>query len=198
MKDYETFFTTYTKVNECLLEVYGRYDLSLFDMPDARRYLLPKEVIPYATLLYAMNLLSQVVVTHFLTNLVLRSNKDKENSFPEIFGILSTANMHVCPLVPAAIVIYCSMEEFDKNNAPWNQKLERQVWEEHIEEFNAAVSWVSNNLSKAMIALCGHEWDKSQKNQVERRYLEEHESIKNEILKPVHESMRVTNFYYEN
>jgi hypothetical protein len=147
-------------------------------MPDTRRYLRSKEVIPYATLLYAMNLLSQVVATHFSTSLILRSDKDKENLFPEIFGILSTANMHVCPSVPASIVIYCSMDEFDKDYAPWNHKLEQQVWEEHVEEFNAAVSWVSNNLHGVMITLCGRHWDVSHENEIKKRYLEENESIK--------------------
>lgn len=194
MTDYEAFLKTYDRVNECLhLGMHGRHRLSLIDMPDARRYMQARDVIPYATLLYAMNLLSQVVVTHFSTSLVLRSDKEKENSFPEIFGILSTANMHVCPSVPATIVIYCSMEEFDKNYAPWNQKLERQVWDDHIEEFNAAVSWVSNNLHGALITLCGHQLDDSHENEVKKRYLEEHESVKIEIHKPTHKSMRVTN-----
>lgn len=194
MKDYETFLSTYTKVNEYLLGLYGPYDLSLLNMPDARTHLLTKEVIPYATLLYAMNLLSQVVVTHFSSSLQVVSDNNKNILFPEIFGILSTANMHVCPAVPAAIVIYSAMEEFDVEFAPWSQKLEQQVWSENIDDFNAAVSWVSTNMCRSLNSLCGQLIDEKNTTLVTEKYLEEHKKIKIEIQKSPRESMRVTNY----
>ena len=194
MKDYETFLTTYTKVNECLLGLYGRYDLSLFDMPNAKTYLLTKEVVPYATLLYAMNLLSQVVVTHFSSSLQVLSDNNKNKLFPEIYGILSMANMHVCPAVPAAIVIYSAMEEFDVTTFPWSQKLEQQVWNENIDDFNAAVSWVLTNMSGSLNLLCGQWIDEIKTSLVAKKYLEEHEKIKDEIHKLPLQTTRVTNF----
>jgi len=141
-----------------------------------------------------MNLLAQIVVTYFPSSVLIRSEKEKENSFPEIFGILSTANKHVCPAVPATIVIYCAMEEFDGNSAPWNQKLEKQVWDENIGEFNAAVSWVSANLSGSLNPLCGKWMDEIETRPIAKKYLQEHEKIKIEIHKSPQESLRVTNF----
>ena len=122
------------------------------------------------------------------------SDNNKNKLFPEIFGILSTANMHLCPAVPAAIVIYSAMEEFDGTSAPWSQKLEQQVWNENIDDFNAAVSWVSTNMSGSLNSLCGQWIDEIKISHVAQKYLEEHEKVKVEIQKSPRESLRITNY----
>lgn len=195
MKDYRTFLETYGNVNESIRHgLNGSCRLNLIHMQDARRHLKSTEVIAYASLLYAMNLLSQVVIAHFGPSIDLRLDSEKDRLFPEIYGILSTANMHVCPAVPAAIVIYCAMEEFDSKSSPWCHALEKQVWNEHIDEFDAAVNWVSNNLREMLLSLLDNAIEDSKINQIAHRYLEEHQKIKVEIQKTPSESQRITNF----
>jgi hypothetical protein len=209
--DFKNFLERYEYVNSNLQRKVSESNgsrLRFMDMPLTREDLDDDEVIPYATLLYSMNLFFQVVFGYYHATgkwvganaNEFRSNIEKSNSgkdsrlFPEIFGVLSTANAHVCPGVPALIVIYCKHADWNAESQPWNRVLERHVWEEHLTELNESVSWVAEN-AKDLLQKLGYKLPSHEVlTDIRDKFLNEHNTIKIEIHKEPRESRRVTNF----
>ena len=134
----------------------------IYDIPRVREFLEYEryDVITYGAMLYATNLLSQVIHSNFCISYVvetdsgfrfneityLNSDEKRKMVFPEIFGLLSTSYSHICPSVPATQIIYCNQDSIEDDLGGWNKKLERETWSKYHENFCDAIKWVKLNL----------------------------------------------------
>jgi hypothetical protein len=119
----------------------------LTDIPEIRKRINfnSYDVVPYAALLYATNLLSQVIHSNFGWA-ILSFHDEKKSVFPEIFGFLYTADAHVCPSVPATLVIYWTENMSQDDDCGWSIKLEKETWNHYHDNFSEAIQWTKLNL----------------------------------------------------
>lgn len=98
MKDYLSFFERFREINSNF--EYEVRDWSFVQFSKLREHIEDEELIAYSSLLYATNLLSQIIYTYF-PNIDTNYSEERRSIFPKICGILSTAYSHVCPSVPS-------------------------------------------------------------------------------------------------
>jgi hypothetical protein len=167
--------------------------LSFTELPVIRQRLLSKELISYASMLYATNLLSQVVHSYVTPLFLLKDDIKKRSVFPEIYGILSTAYRHVCPSIPATLVIYCE-QNTNEQEGSWNRNLELESWRKYSADFDSGLVWVKDNLNLLLPYLSDSNFGKSDVTQFISFVDSEHLRIHEEIYKNRFESTRISNF----
>jgi len=184
MKDYTSFFDRFREINSNFQSdssIWGRdWDWSYVQFSNHRLTIKDAELISYSSLLYATNLLSQIVYTYF-PNIQILNNSEKQVVFPEIYGILSTAYLHVCPSVPSTIIIYCNETADGNDYANWDKKIERKTWNENLKEFKNGVNWVQSNLDNLMPFLTSSILSENDLTEIEFKLDEEHKRIDDEI-----------------
>lgn len=184
MKDYTSFFDRFREINSNFQSdssIWGRdWDWSYVQFSNHRLTIKDAELINYSSLLYATNLLSQIVYTYF-PNIQILNNSEKQVVFPEIYGILSTAYLHVCPSVPSTIIIYCNETADGNDYANWDKKIERKTWNEKLTEFENGVIWVQSNLDDLMPFLTSSMLSEIDLREIQLKLDEEHKRINNEI-----------------
>ena len=178
MNDYATFFDRFREINSNF--EYGVSDWSFVQFSKLREQIEDEELIAYSTLLYATNLLSQIVYTYFPDAEIL-NNSDKRSVFPKICGILSTAYSYVCPSVPSTLVIYCIETTDIDGNANWDRAIERKTWNANFIDFENSVKWVNTNLEKLLPYLTSSILSEIDLREIQLKFDEEHKRIDNEI-----------------
>ena len=178
MNDYATFFDRFREINSNF--EYGVSDWSFIQFSKLREQIEDQELITYSTLLYATNLLSQIIYTYF-PNLETNYSEERRSVFPKICGILSTAYSYVCPSVPSTVVIYCTQTTDDDGNANWDKKIEHKTWNENLTEFKNGVIWVQSNLDNLIPFLTSSILSEIDLTEIEFKLDEEHKRIDDEI-----------------
>jgi len=178
MKDYLSFFERFREINSNF--EYGVSDWSFVHFSKLREQIEDEELIAYSTLLYATNLLSQIVYTYFSDAEIL-NNSDKRSVFPKICGILSTAYSCVCPSVPSTLVVYCIETTDIDGNANWDRAIERKTWNANFIDFENSVKWVNTNLEKLLPYLTSIILNDIDLREIQLKMLEEHKRINDEI-----------------
>lgn len=184
MKDYKAFFDRFREINsnfQSYSSIWGRdWEWSFIQFSNLRITIKDEELINYSSLLYATNLLSQIVYTYF-PNIQILNNSEKQAVFPEIYGVLSTAYLHVCPSVPSTIIIYCNETADGDGNANWDRQIERKTWNNHLVEFENSVTWVKSNLNNLMPLLTSSKLCEVDLTEIQYKLDEEHKRIDAEI-----------------
>ena len=152
--------------------------MSFVQSKDLRSLLRESEVPTFAALLYAANLLSQVAISYFHGETALVDSEVKQNTFPEIYGILSTANSHICPAVMPTFLI----KNVDAAYGPWNSKSERDCWIEHQAYFDESINWVESSIAKLLFILLNRDAGAEAELEVVKRLRSEHLSISEQII----------------
>ena len=196
MIDFNTYFERYKQVNyDFFSNKTGMYKdrLSFTEIPVIRKSILSKELIVYASMLYAINLLSQVVHSYLTPLFFLKDDIKKRSVFPEIYGILSTAYKHVCPSIPATLIIYCN-QNTNHQEGSWDRSLELEMWKKYSADFDSALVWVKDNLKMLMAYLSDSNFDTSDIAQIASLLESEHSRIHNEIHMNRFDLTRISNF----
>ncbi len=129
-----------------------RFHASFLDTWRLKVALLPQELELFAGVLYAHGLLVQVVYEIAGRNgYALANDENKENTFPRVNGVLSTIDMHVCPAIMPAILLYeevrPSPSREDLNTySSINPRLEQNIWLEKSALFDKSVEGVIQNI----------------------------------------------------
>ena len=178
MKDYKAFFDRFREINSDF--DFGSREWSFVQFSKLRKTIKDEELINYSSMLYATNLLHQIVHSYF-PNTELKFNADKRSVFPQIYGILSTAYSHVCPSVPSTVIIYCKETTDEDGNVNWDRQIERKTWNDHLIEFGNGVTWVQLNLEKLLPYLCSSNFSESDLKEIQFKLDEEHKIIDDEI-----------------
>jgi hypothetical protein len=178
MKNYTTFLNRFTEINSNFEN--GVSDWSFVQFSKLREQIEDEELIAYSTLLYATNLLSQIVYTYFPDAEIL-NNSDKRSVFPKICGILSTAYSYVCTSVPSTLVIYCIETTDIDGNANWDRAIELKTWNANFIDFENSVKWVNTNLEKLLPYLTSIILNDIDLREIQLKMLEEHKRINDEI-----------------
>jgi hypothetical protein len=178
MKNYTKFFNRFTEINSNF--EYGVTDWSFVQFSKLREQIEDEELIAYSTLLYATNLLSQIIYTYF-PNIETNYCEESRSVFPKICGILSTAYSHVCPSVPSTVVIYCIETTDIDGNANWDKAIEHKTWNANFIDFENSVRWVNTNLEKLLPYLTSSKLNDIDLREIQLKILEEHKRINDEI-----------------
>ena len=178
MKDYISFIGRFREINSNF--EYEVRDWSFVQFSKLREQIEDEELIAYSTLLYATNLLSQIIYTYF-PNLETNYSMERRSVFPKICGILSTAYSHVCPSVPSTVVIYCTETTDIDGNANWDRAIERKTWNANFIDFENSVKWVNTNLEKLLPYLTSSILSEIDLREIQLKFDEEHKRIDNEI-----------------
>jgi hypothetical protein len=186
MKDYLSFFERFREINS----VFGNHhsyfyrdwgsDWSFIHFMSLRQIIKDKELLIYSSLLYATNLLSQIVYTYFPDAEIL-NNSDKISVFPKICGILSTAYSPVCPSVPSTVVIYCTQTTDLDGYANWDRTIERKTWNANFIDFVNSVRWANSNLENLLPYLTSSILNDIDLREIQLKMFEEHKRINDEI-----------------
>jgi hypothetical protein len=126
MIDYESYLERYQGIISDFRSQYLRspYSSMRFDQAkDLRRLMRDSEVPTFAALLYSTNLLSQVAISYFHGETSHVDSEVKQNTFPEIYGILSMSNTHICPAVMPTFLL----KNVDAAVDIWSKKIEKTV-----------------------------------------------------------------------
>jgi hypothetical protein len=184
MKDYTSFFDRFREINSNFQSdssIWRRdWEWSYIQFSNLRLTIKDEELINYSSLLYAINLLSQIVYTYF-PNIQILNNSEKQAVFPEIYGILSTAHLHVCPSVPSTVIIYCKETTDEDGNANWDRTIECKTWNSNLINFENAVKWVIVNLKKLLPFLTSNILSETDLREIQIKLVEEQKRIDDEI-----------------
>jgi hypothetical protein len=178
MNDYSSFFNRFREIN--LDFDFGSNEWSFVQFAKLRKTIKDEELIKYSSMLYATNLLQQIVHCYFPSTEV-KFNSAMRSVFPQIYGILSTAYSHVCPSVPSTVIIYCKETIDIDGNANWDRVIELRTWNEHLIEFQDAVIWAQSNLNELMSYLTSSKLSESDLKEMRLKLAEEHKRIDSEI-----------------
>lgn len=193
MGDFTSFLPRFKEINaDYFVSKCTRFndDLSIVDIPKIREMLRDDEIVLYASILYATNLLSQIANSYVTSLFALKNDEEKRSLFPEVFGILSTAYKHVCPSIPATIIIYCHKDP----SGPWNRELEIATWRQYVENFDAAIHWIQGSLSVLLPYLSDKKIEDAEMQEINAYIRNEHLRISDEIYKYSDESHRISNY----
>ncbi len=185
MRDFESYLERY---QELIFEF--RYSQSYFSRmrfvqsKELRSLLKESEVPTFAALLYSTNLLSQLSISYFHGETMHVDSELKQNTFPEIYGILSTANMHVCPAVMPTLVL----KNVDAANGLWNSKSERDCWVEYQTYFDESVNWLESSIAKLLHILLNRDAGSDAETEIVKLLRNEHRSISQQIISMTNQS----------
>lgn len=181
MNDYESYLERYQVIISDFRSQYLRspYSSMRFDQSkDLRSLLRESEVPTFAALLYSANLLSQVAISYFHGETAHVDTEVKQNTFPEIYGILSMSNSHICPAVMPTLLL----KNIDAASGPWNNKSERDCWIEYQAHFDKSIDWVELSVSKLLFILLNRHAGAEDELEVVKRLRSEHLSISEQII----------------
>jgi len=190
MSDFESYLERYQGIisdfRNHSLESYN--SMSLFNSKELRKLLHDDEVPMFSAMLYATNLLSQVV--HFYGVKVFGSSpqlgsraspfdwKVRVNTFPKIYGILGFYGVHICPAVMPTFIL----KNIDVEVDSWSSKAERDCWVEHQAYFDESINWVESNIAKLLFILLNRDAGAEAELEVVKRLRSEHLSISEQII----------------
>ena len=140
-----------------------------------------KNLREFVAMLYVTNLLSQVVAFYF-SRFHFKSDKNKLNTFPEIFGFLCFSDTHICPAALPMAFIYA----FDcrySTSILWHHDLEDEVWRSEKSRLDQAVNWIEDNLEELLPILCELEFDAANTSELKKLIRLEHNRINDQHLK---------------
>ena len=202
MSDFESYLERYQGIisdfRNHYLQSYS--SMSLFNSKELRALLHDDEVPRFSAMLYATNLLSQVV--HFYGVKVFglspqldgkASPFDREvraNTFPEIYGILGFYGLHICPAVMPTFLLKNVDVEVDL----WSNKAERDCWVEHQAYFDESINWVESSITKLLFALLSRDAGADAELEVVKLLRSEHISISEQIISMTNLS-RIKNYW---
>jgi len=120
---------------------------------------------PFAGILFATNLLSQVIFTYGKRFSVMRisdrcfhlqQTEDKALLFPEVVGgLLSGYDYHICPSVLPLMIFYMSNSKKFKSSCHHQDNVSaRMEWTKHHSLFEDSIMWILRDLERNMKILC--------------------------------------------
>jgi hypothetical protein len=149
---------------------------------------------PFAGILFATNLLTQVIVTYGKRfsvigisdrSFYLEHTEEKTLLFPEIVGgLVSGADFHICPSVLPLMIFY--MDSSKKlNNACGHQDYfaARIEWTKHHSLFKESVKWILRDLHHNMKILCNVDITPEEQIEIEKLMWHEFERIDKELFR---------------
>jgi len=181
MNDYESYFERYQGIISDFRSQYLRYPYSSmrFDQAkDLRSFLRESEVPTFAALLYSANLLSQVAISYFHGETADVNSEVKQNTFPEIYGILAMSNTHICPAVMPTFLL----KNVDAAVDHWSKKIERDCWIEYQACFDESINWVESSIAKLLFILLNRAAGADAELEVVKLLRSEHISISEQII----------------
>lgn len=149
-----------------------------FNLPEN---LKKDELTNFSALLFAHNLLSQVIDTYgrrwgdqkILTRYFpLLNTLEKRTTFPEVVkGILGGWGFHVCPSVLPLMYLYMT-DGMNISNAMGhqNEALAKDAWITHYYLFEDSITWISGDINKHIKVLCNLDITKEEVDQI-KKYL---------------------------
>ena len=189
MSDFESYLERYQEIISVFRSQYLQpyNSMSLFNSKELRALLHDDEVPRFSAMLYATNLLSQVVhfydVKVFGLNPKLDSKASpfdwevRANTFPEIYGILGFYGVHICPAVMPTFIL----KNVDVEVDPWSNKAERDCWVEHQAYFDESINWVESSIAKLLFVLLSRNVGAEAELEVGKRLRSEHLNISEQI-----------------
>ena len=148
---------------------------------------------PFAGILFATNLLSQVIVTYGKRfsvigisdrNFYLQHTEEKTLMFPEIEGgLLSGAYFHICPSVLPLMIFY--MDSSKKLKSSWHHQDEfaaKAEWTKHRLLFEESVKWILRDLHQNMKILCNEDITHDEQIEIEKLMWHEFKRIDEELF----------------
>jgi len=201
MRNLADYFKKYREINSnhcnyksLFLSSDQHYWHLLSDIPEIRKRIdfNSYDVVSYAALLYATNLLSQVIHSNFGWT-ILSFHDEKKSVFPEIFGFLYTADAHVCPSVPATLVIYCTENMSRNDDYGWSVKLEKETWNRYHDNFSEATQWTKLNLNMLLQYLTDKKFTFKELMIISQMIDDEHIRINTDITQS-NASTRIANY----
>jgi hypothetical protein len=193
MNDYESYLERYQGIiaNFRMQHLRSSYSSMRFDQSKDLRCLIREDEVPtFASLLYATNLLSQVTVSYFEGETVLAKSDVKQNTFPEIFGILAMSDTHICPAVMPTFLL----KNVDPAVDHWSKKIERDCWIEYQKYFDESIKWAESNISKLLFILIDRDAGDDVRLEVVKRLRSEHLSISEQIIS-MSDHSRIKNYW---
>jgi hypothetical protein len=190
MSDFESYLERYQGIiSDFRNNSFESYNsMSLFNSKELRTLLHDDEVPSFSAMLYATNLLSQVVHFYGVKVFGLRLQLDSRaspfdwkvriNTFPKIYGILGFYGVHICPAVMPTFIL----KNIDVEVGPWSSKAERDCWVEHQAYFDESINWVESNITKLLFILLNRDAGAKAELEVVKRLRSEHLSISDQII----------------
>ena len=148
----------------------------------------------FAGLLFATNLLSQVVFTYgerFSVigisdrSFYLEQTEEKRLLFPEIVGgLLSGSDFHICPSVLPLMIFYMDdSKKFNNTCDHQNREVARKEWIKHRTLFENSTKWVLRDLHHNMKILCNVDITSKEKIEIEKLMWHEFNRINKEFIR---------------
>lgn len=151
--------------------------------------LFTRDVYEFSSLLYATNLLSQVVASNITTD--FSHSETKEVTFPEIFGILSSSRTHICPALLPMAFIYARDHRYNFFSSPWDFQLEKDAWFACRDKLDEVIIWTCDRMEMLLEILCQKKMDAANVDLIKKLVQEEHHRIGAEILQNPKERSRI-------
>jgi hypothetical protein len=143
---FDFYFKRYQEVNKFALDramssrIHHKFRHDRFRITDAQFFidLLDKDELSiYSSMLYATNLISQVADFHVHGGRLYFNGKEKNETYPEIMGILSDYYRHVCPSIMPLFIL----KSIDPINDYWDIFKSREAWLSNKIQFDACIDW---------------------------------------------------------
>ena len=190
MSDFESYLERYQEVmSDFRMQYLQSYNsMSLFNSKEIRALLHDDEVPRFSAMLFATNLLSQVV--HFYGGKVFGLSPQldsrvspfdwevKVNTFPKIYGILGFYGVHICPAVMPTFIL----KNIDVEVGPWSNKAEKDCWIEYQPYFDESINWAESSITKLLFILLNRDAGDTAELEVVKRLRSEHLSISEQII----------------
>ena len=193
MSDFESYLERYQGIISDFRSQYLRspYSSMRFDQAKDLRSLLRESEVPiFAALLYSANLLSQVAISYFHGETAHVDSEVKQNTFPEIYGILAMSNSHICPAVMPTFIL----KNIDVEVGPWTNNAEKDCWIEYQAYFDESINWVESSIAKLLFILLNRVAGADAELEVVKLLRSEHISISEQILSMSNHS-RIKNYW---
>ena len=114
----------------------------------------------------------------------------KQNTFPEIYGILAMSNSHICPAVMPTFLL----KNVDAAVDNWSKKIERDCWIEYQAYFDESINWVESSIAKLLFILLNRAAGADTELEVVKLLRSEHISISEQIISMSNHS-RIKNYW---
>ena len=190
MSDFESYLERYQEVmSDFRMQYLQSYNsMSLFDSKELRALLHDDEVPRFSAILYATNLLSQVVHFYGVKVSSLSPQFDSKaapsdwdiraNTFPKIYGILGFYGVHICPAVMPTFIL----KNIDVEVGPGSNKAEKDCWIEYQAYFDESINWAESSITKLLFILLNRDAGDTAELEVVKRLRSEHLSISEQII----------------
>lgn len=147
----------------------------------------------FAGILFATNLLSQVVVTYGKRlsvigisdrSFYLEHTEEKQLLFPEIVGgLLSGSDFHICPSILPLMIFYMDgSKKFNNTCDHQDNFAARMEWTKHHSLFEDSVKWILRDLHKNMKILCKVDIAPEEHIEIEKLMWQEFKRIDKELF----------------